>query len=77
LDRRLDFAQPRLYVPDGCKAPTAAVKKHAGESAVIQRRQVYKRRSVLDHLPDEHKPGVAKKLNAAFALEDYVAANRR
>src|SRR5439155_11008686 len=76
LERGLDFTQPRLYVLDGGKALTAAVKKHAGESAAIQRCQVHKRRNVLDHLTDEQKPGVAKQLNAAYALEDYGAAKR-
>jgi transposase-like protein len=76
LERGLDFTQPRLYVLDGGKALTAAVKKHAGELAVIQRCQVHKRRNVLDHLTDEQKPAVAKKLNAAYALEDYAAAKR-
>ena len=52
------------------------MKKHAGESAAIQRCQVHKRRNVLDHLTDEQKPGVAKKLNAAYALEDYAAAKQ-
>ena len=55
---------------------SAAVKKHAGESAPIQRCQVHKRRNVLDHLTDEQKPSVAKKLNAAYALEDYAAAKQ-
>ena len=76
LDRGLDFTQPRLYVLDGGKALTAAVKKHAGENAAIQRCQVHKRRNVLDHLTDEQKPGVAKRLNAAYALEDYAAAKQ-
>jgi len=76
LERGLDFAQPRLYVLDGGKALTAAVKKHAGEKAAIQRCQVHKRRNVLDHLTDEQKTGVAKKLNAAYALEDYAAAKQ-
>src|ERR1700693_5913085 len=74
LERGLDFTQPRLYVLDGGKALTAAVKKHAGESAPIQRCQVHKRRNVLDHLTEEQKPAVAKKLNAAYALERYDAA---
>ena len=76
VERGLDFSQPRLYVLDGGKALTAAVKKHAGESAAIQRCQVHKRRNVLDHLTDEQKPGVAKKLNAAYALEDDAAAKQ-
>src|SRR5215510_7275019 len=74
VERGLDFSEPRLYVLDGGKALTAAVKKHAGESAVIQRCQVHKRRNVLDHLTEEQKPAVAKRLNAAYALEDYDAA---
>ncbi len=74
MERGLDFSEPRLYILDGGKALTAAVKKHAGEGAAIQRCQVHKRRNVLDHLTDEQKPGVAKKLNAAYALEDYAAA---
>ena len=74
VDRGLDFTEPRLYILDGGKALTAAVKKHAGESAAIQRCQVHKRRNVLDHLTDEQKPAVAKKLNAAYALEGYDAA---
>jgi putative transposase len=76
LERGLDFTQPRLYVLDGGKALTAAVTKHAGEAATIQRCQVHKRRNVLDHLTDEQKPAVAKKLNAAYAMEDYAAAKQ-
>lgn len=76
LNRGLDFTAPRLYVLDGGKALTAAVKKYAGESAAIQRCQVHKRRNVLDHLTDEQKPAVARKLNAAYALEEHVAAQQ-
>jgi transposase-like protein len=76
VSRGLDFTEPRLYVLDGGKALTAAVKKHAGESAAIQRCQVHKRRNVLDHLTDESKPAVAKRLHAAYALEDYAAAKQ-
>ena len=76
MERGLDFTRPRLYVLDGGKALTAAVKKYAGESAPIQRCQVHKRRNVLDHLTDEQKPGVATRLNAAYALEEYAAAKQ-
>ena len=76
VNRGLDFTEPRLYILDGGKALTAAVRKHAGESAAIQRCQVHKRRNVLDHLTDEQKPAVAKKLNAAYGLEDYAAARQ-
>jgi transposase-like protein len=74
VNRGLDFSEPRLYVLDGGKALSAAVKKYAGESAPIQRCQVHKRRNVLDHLTEEQKPAVARKLNAAYAFEDHAAA---
>jgi transposase-like protein len=76
VSRGLNFSEPRLYILDGGKALTAAVKKHAGESAAIQRCQVHKRRNVLDHLTDEQKPLVAQRLNAAYALEDHAAAKQ-
>ncbi len=76
VSRGLNFSEPRLYILDGGKALTVAVKKHAGESAAIQRCQVHKRRNVLDHLTDEQKPAVAQRLNAAYALEDHAAAKQ-
>ena len=76
VHRGLDFSEPRLYILDGGKALTAAVKRHAGGSAAIQRCQVHKRRNVLDHLTDEQKPAVAQRLNAAYALEDHAAAKQ-
>ena len=41
LERGLDFSPPRLYVLDGSKALHAAVRRHAGEAAFIQRCQVH------------------------------------
>jgi len=76
MNRGVDFTAPRLYVLDGGKALHAAVKKYAGESAPIQRCQVHKRRNVLDHVTDENQPLVAKKLNDAYAMEDYAAAKQ-
>src|ERR1017187_10390463 len=40
VERGLDFITPRLYVLDGGKALTSAVKKYAGETAAIQRCQI-------------------------------------
>jgi len=41
-----------------------------------RQRPTLQRRNVLDHLTEEQKPGVAKRLNAAYALEDYGAAKQ-
>jgi transposase-like protein len=76
LERGLDFSTPRLYVLDGGKALAAAVRKHAGEAAWIQRCQVHKKRNVVDHLPDEHKADVKRKLQSAYAMADYADAKR-
>src|SRR6202171_5049834 len=76
VERGLDFSTPRLYVLDGGKALAAAVRKHAGEAAFIQRCQVHKKRNVVDHLPDEHKADVRRKLQNAYAMEDYADAKR-
>ena len=47
MRRGLDFTEPRLYVLDGGKALSSAVKKYAGAAAAIQRCEVHKRRNVL------------------------------
>jgi len=74
--RGLDFSAPRLYVLDRAKALSAAVKRHAGEAAVVQRCQVHKRRNVLDQLPEEYQPGIERKLIAAYAMTAEADARR-
>jgi transposase-like protein len=76
VGRGLDFSVPRLYVLDGGKALVAAVRRHAGEAALIQRCQVHKRRNVADHLPEEYKAAVRKKLQNAYAMTEYADAKR-
>jgi transposase-like protein len=76
LARGLDFSTPRLYVLDGGKALHTAVRRHAGESAFIQRCQVHKKRNVVDHLPEEHKADVRRKLQNAYSMADYEDAKR-
>lgn len=74
--RGVDFAQPRLYVLDGAKALSAAVRRCAGEAAIIQRCQLHKRRNVLHHLPEEHQPFIEQKLTAAWNMHGYAEARR-
>ena len=76
VERGLDFSTPRLYILDGGKALHAAVRRHAGEAALIQRCQVHKKRNVVDHLPEEYKADVKKKLQNAYAMTDYTEAKR-
>ena len=74
--RGLDFSVPRRYVLDGSKALAAAVRRHAGEAACIQRCQVHKRRNVLDHLPEQQRRAVKRKLQNAYAMTEYADAKR-
>jgi transposase-like protein len=76
VERGLDFSMPRLYILDGGKALTAAVKKHAGEAAFIQRCQVHKKRNVIDHLPEAYKADVKRKLQNAYSMVEYADAKR-
>jgi putative transposase len=76
LERGFDFSTPRLYVLDGGKALHTAVRRHAGEVAFIQRCQVHKKRNVVDHLPEEYKADVRRKLQNAYAMADYADAKR-
>jgi putative transposase len=57
-------------------APTAAVKKKAGDAAFIQRCQLHKRRNVLRHLPNERQPLLEQKLTAAWNMSSYSEARR-
>jgi len=74
--RGLDFSVPRLYVLDGGKALEAAVRRHAGQSAVVQRCQLHKRRNVIEHLPEEHRESVERKLKNAYGMFEYEEAKR-
>jgi putative transposase len=76
IERGLDFATPRLYILDGGKALRTAVKQYAGEAAFIQRCQVHKKRNVIDHLPEQYKSDVKRKLQNAYNLVDYDDAKR-
>jgi putative transposase len=61
---------------DGGKALHTAVRRHAGGAAFIQRCQVHKKRNVVDHLPEEHKTDVRRKLQNAYSMADYRDAKR-
>lgn len=76
LERGLDFSTPRLYILDGGKALAAAVKRHAGDAGFIQRCQVHKKRNVTDHLPEEYRADVKRKLQNAYAMVEYEAAKK-
>jgi transposase-like protein len=73
-ERGLDFSQPRLYLVDGSRALRAAIERHAGQAAFIQRRQIHKIRNVLSYLPNTSHNWFRYKLRAAYAQADIADA---
>jgi transposase-like protein len=72
--RGLDFSRPLLYVIDGSKALHAAIQRHAGEAAFIQRCQLHKIRNVAEYLPEEERARLKFRMRAAYANPEAVAA---
>lgn len=65
-----------LFILDGAKALSKAVKKLFGDNAVIQRCQVHKRRNVADKLPKEHQTRIDKRLSAAYGMNTLEEAQK-
>lgn len=76
VERGLDPTRRRLYIVDGAKALTKAVRLVFGEAALVQRCQVHKRRNVREHLPPEHQEAVDARLLAAYGMGGYEEAKR-
>ncbi|MGH3739475.1 MAG: IS256 family transposase [Micromonosporaceae bacterium] len=66
-DRGLDAGEGVLFVLDGGKALTKAVRDVFGDHAVIARCRTHKERNVMDHLPEAERSWVRRKLRAAWA----------
>jgi transposase-like protein len=76
IDRGLDPEIPRLFVVDGAKALSKAIRKTFGATALIQRCQVHKGRNITERLPEHLKAGVKKALRQAWELDDAQKAER-
>jgi putative transposase len=83
-DRGLDASDGILFVLDGGKALTRAVRDVFGAKALIQRCRLHKERNVADHLPETERPWVLAKMrqawknpNADEAQRDLAALARR
>jgi transposase-like protein len=77
IDRGLDTEQGVLVVIDGAKALRKAVKTVLGEHTPVQRCIRHKERNVLDHLPEQDREIVKRRLRAAWAAKTHSTALRR
>jgi transposase-like protein len=66
----------RLFVLDGAKALSKAVKDIFGGKAEIQRCQVHKKRNVLSYLPQSEQGNIGLAISKAYLEFDYDKAKR-
>jgi putative transposase len=73
IERGLDPEQGILFVIDGAKALSKAIRNVFGD-APVQRCVRHKERNVTDHLPERERPAVKQRLRRAWATEDHARA---
>jgi transposase-like protein len=76
VDRGLDSATFRLFIVDGAKALTKAIRRTFGRDIPIQRCQVHKARNILERLPKHLHVSVRKTLRQAWDTEDTARAEK-
>ena len=74
--RGLDPEVPRLFIVDGAKALSKAIRRTFGVTAAIQRCQIHKGRNIIERLDVSLHAGVKKVLRQAWDQEDADKAER-
>src|SRR6516164_5571182 len=69
VERGLDPAVPRLFIIDGAKALSKAIRRF-DRTAAIQRCQVHKARNIMERLPKALHASVRRALRQAWELDD-------
>ena len=76
VGRGLDPKACRLFIIDGAKALTKAIRNTFGRNTPIQRCQVHKARNIVERLPKHLHAAVRKVLRQAWELDDAAKAER-
>jgi putative transposase len=77
IERGLTSEKPVLFVIDGSKALSKAIREVYGKLGLVQRCQEHKRRNVLDHLPDDKHAHVSRVLRQAWEAKSVSVAERQ
>jgi transposase-like protein len=76
IERGLDPKVCRLFIVDGAKALTKAIRATFGRHTPIQRCQIHKARNLIERLPKPLHASVRKTLRQAWELDDADKAER-
>ena len=76
IERGLDPCAPRLFIIDGSKALSKAIRRTFGRDAAIQRCQVHKARNILERLPKSMHASVKRVLRQAWEMDDADKAEK-
>jgi transposase-like protein len=76
VERGVDPAVPRLFIIDGAKALSKAIRRTFGGAAAIQRCQVHKARNIMERLPKSLHASVRRVLRQAWELDHADKAEK-
>ena len=76
VERGLDPQVPRLFIVDGAKALSKAIRQTFGADAAIQRCQVHKARNITDRLDAKFHGSVRHALRQAWKMDGAEKAER-
>lgn len=76
VSRGLDPTVPRLFIVDGAKALSKAIRRTFGSAAAIQRCQIHKARNIMERLPKEHHAASRRVLRQGWELDDADKAEK-
>jgi transposase-like protein len=76
VTRGLAPSVPRLFIIDGAKALSKAIRRSFGRDTPIQRCQVHKARNIVDRLPKHLHASTRRALRQAWELDDAEKAEK-
>jgi transposase-like protein len=76
VERGLDPEVARLFIIDGSKALSKAIRRTFGRAAAIQRCQIHKARNIMERLPKTLHASVRRVLRQAWELDDADKAEK-
>lgn len=76
IERGLDLEVCRLFIVDGAKALSKAIRRTFGADIPIQRCQVHKARNITERVDPRHHAAVRRALRQAWEMDDADKAER-